>query len=117
VLDEPFTGLDYEAAMSVTKELVQLRLLQHTASLLILHLSHLTKVVVMDFEKTKQNHSTQMKARPRNPVLTSNLVQSRIADAARHRQFHPNSHRQQHRLMLIVIEQHQKVLFNDIVPR
>ena len=37
VLDEPFTGLDYDAAMSVAKELVHIRKTQGTALLLISH--------------------------------------------------------------------------------
>jgi ABC-type nitrate/sulfonate/bicarbonate transport system ATPase subunit/ABC-type transporter Mla maintaining outer membrane lipid asymmetry permease subunit MlaE len=54
VLDEPFTGLDYEAAISVAKELIHLRNTQNTALLLISHEPHLTKVI-MDPEKTKDN--------------------------------------------------------------
>jgi ABC-type transporter Mla maintaining outer membrane lipid asymmetry permease subunit MlaE len=72
VLDEPFTGLDYEAAMSVAKELVQLRLLQHTALLLISHEPHLSKVV-MDPEKTKHNQVVELKA-PSSSNMTTMMM-------------------------------------------
>lgn len=48
VLDEPFTGLDYESAVSVAKELVRLRQTQGTALLLISHEPHLLKLVMGD---------------------------------------------------------------------
>ena len=53
VLDEPFAGLDFDAAVSVAKELVQLRLSPSTktAFLLISHEPHLTKLV-MDEART-----------------------------------------------------------------
>jgi ABC-type transporter Mla maintaining outer membrane lipid asymmetry ATPase subunit MlaF len=46
VLDEPFTGLDYESAVSIAKELVRLRRIQNTALLLISHEPHLSKLVM-----------------------------------------------------------------------
>jgi ABC-type transporter Mla maintaining outer membrane lipid asymmetry ATPase subunit MlaF len=55
VLDEPFTGLDYDAAVSVARELVHLRLSRGTALLLISHEPHLTKLV-MDESRTQHNH-------------------------------------------------------------
>lgn len=45
VLDEPFTGLDTESAISVARELVRLRKSQGTALLLISHEPHLSKLV------------------------------------------------------------------------
>lgn len=65
VLDEPFTGLDYDAAISVAKELIHLRNTQKTALLLISHEPHLTKVI-MDPEKTKGNKVVELKAPCRN---------------------------------------------------
>lgn len=62
VLDEPFTGLDYETAISVAKELVHLRQTQNTALLLISHEPHLTKVV-MDPAKTQNNTIVELKPR------------------------------------------------------
>jgi ABC-type multidrug transport system ATPase subunit/ABC-type transporter Mla maintaining outer membrane lipid asymmetry permease subunit MlaE len=54
VLDEPFAGLDYDAAVSVAKELVQLRLSKRrTAFLLISHEPHLTKLVM---DSTRTSH-------------------------------------------------------------
>jgi hypothetical protein len=50
-------------------------------------------------------------------ISSPSTIQSHVTDAARHRQFLPNSHRQQHRLLFIVIEQHQTVLFDNIVTR
>lgn len=46
VLDEPFTGLDHEAAVSVAKELVHLRQTQSTALILISHEPDLAEVVL-----------------------------------------------------------------------
>jgi ABC-type lipoprotein export system ATPase subunit len=46
VLDEPFTGLDTESAISVAKELIRLRRTQGTALLLISHEPHLSKLVM-----------------------------------------------------------------------
>ena len=60
VLDEPFTGLDQEAAISVAKELVHLRKVQGTALLLISHEPHLAKTV-MDPTQTKDNHTVTLK--------------------------------------------------------
>jgi ABC-type lipoprotein export system ATPase subunit/ABC-type transporter Mla maintaining outer membrane lipid asymmetry permease subunit MlaE len=54
VLDEPFTGLDYEAAVSVARELVHLRRLG-TALILISHEPEIA-AIVMDKEKTEGNH-------------------------------------------------------------
>jgi len=62
VLDEPFTGLDYDAAISVAKELVHLRLVQKTALLLISHEPHLCKVV-MDSTKTQHNSIVELTPR------------------------------------------------------
>lgn len=45
VLDEPFTGLDTESAISIARELVRLRKTQGTALLLISHEPHLSKLV------------------------------------------------------------------------
>jgi len=50
VLDEPFTGLDTESAISVARELVRLRKTQGTALLLISHEPHLSKLVHGDEE-------------------------------------------------------------------
>eukprot|EP00980_Cylindrotheca_fusiformis_P025373 scaffold13534_cov69-Cylindrotheca_fusiformis.AAC.6 len=64
VLDEPFTGLDNETAISVAKELIRLRQIQKTALLLISHEPHLAKVV-MDPTKTQNNSIVQLlKQRP-----------------------------------------------------
>lgn len=46
VLDEPFTGLDTESAVSVARELVRLRRTQGTALLLISHEPHLSRLVL-----------------------------------------------------------------------
>jgi len=46
VLDEPFAGLDYEAAMSVAKELVHVRQTQGTAFLLISHEPEIAAIVM-----------------------------------------------------------------------
>ena len=54
VLDEPFTGLDYDTAVGVAKELVHLRKTQNTALVLISHEPHLAKIV-MDPTKTINN--------------------------------------------------------------
>ena len=54
VLDEPFTGLDPEAALSVAKELVHLRNTQNVALLLISHEPDLA-AAVMDSDRTKGN--------------------------------------------------------------
>jgi ABC-type multidrug transport system ATPase subunit/ABC-type transporter Mla maintaining outer membrane lipid asymmetry permease subunit MlaE len=54
VLDEPFTGLDYDAAMSVARELVHLRTVKKTALVLISHEPHLAQVV-MDPTTTSDN--------------------------------------------------------------
>jgi ABC-type nitrate/sulfonate/bicarbonate transport system ATPase subunit/ABC-type transporter Mla maintaining outer membrane lipid asymmetry permease subunit MlaE len=59
ILDEPFTGLDYEAAVSVAKELVHLRQSQQTALLLISHEPHLSKIV-MDPNLTSDNVVIEM---------------------------------------------------------
>lgn len=63
VLDEPFTGLDSAAAMSVAKELIHLRQSQKTALLLISHEPHLTKVI-MDDRLTQHNVFVEMKPNP-----------------------------------------------------
>jgi len=61
VLDEPFTGLDTESAISVAKELVRLRRTQGTALLLISHEPHLSKLVLGD-EDTKNSRVVELAA-------------------------------------------------------
>ena len=56
ILDEPFTGLDREAATSIAKELVHLRLKHDTALVIISHEPDLTELV-MDPIKTKHNET------------------------------------------------------------
>mmetsp|Transcript_30810 Transcript_30810/g.74007 ORF Transcript_30810/g.74007 Transcript_30810/m.74007 type:complete len:599 (+) Transcript_30810:125-1921(+) len=60
VLDEPFTGLDHQTAVSVAKELVHLRQTQNTSLLLISHEPHLAQVV-MDPTKTHNNQVIELK--------------------------------------------------------
>ncbi|CAJ1966135.1 unnamed protein product [Cylindrotheca closterium] len=60
VLDEPFTGLDHQTAVSVAKELVHLRQTQNTCLLLISHEPHLAEVV-MDPTKTHNNQVIELK--------------------------------------------------------
>jgi len=58
VLDEPFTGLDYDTAVSVAKELVRLRQglnNNKTALLLISHEPHLAKIVLDEDSNTMDN--------------------------------------------------------------
>ena len=62
VLDEPFTGLDTESAMSVAKELVRLRRTQNTALLLISHEPHLSKLVMGEDNDTTKNRVIELKA-------------------------------------------------------
>lgn len=62
VLDEPFTGLDHQTAVSVAKELVHLRQTQNTCLLLISHEPHLAEVV-MDPTKTRHNQVVELKAK------------------------------------------------------
>lgn len=57
VLDEPFTGLDYDAACGVAKELVRLRTIQGTALVLISHEPHLTRLVMDGGSRTGQNNN------------------------------------------------------------
>ena len=59
ILDEPFTGLDYDAAISVAKELVHLRQTQNTALILISHEPHLSKIV-MDDKLTSNNVEVEL---------------------------------------------------------
>jgi len=66
VLDEPFTGLDYEAAVSVAKELVHLRIQQQTALILISHEPHIA-AVVMDETRTHGKNQTITLRPPKNP--------------------------------------------------
>jgi ABC-type transporter Mla maintaining outer membrane lipid asymmetry ATPase subunit MlaF len=61
VLDEPFTGLDYDSAVGIANELVRIRKEQHTALVLISHEPHLTKLV-MDPSQTSSNHLIELKA-------------------------------------------------------
>ena len=67
VLDEPFTGLDYEAAKAVAKELVHLRVTYHTALLLISHEPELANMV-MDPKLTKNNQIIELTT----PLLDEN---------------------------------------------
>jgi ABC-type nitrate/sulfonate/bicarbonate transport system ATPase subunit/ABC-type transporter Mla maintaining outer membrane lipid asymmetry permease subunit MlaE len=62
VLDEPFTGLDYEAAVSVAKELVHLRRVQQTALLLISHEPHLAQIVL---DPLMDNHTVTLNEPPK----------------------------------------------------
>ena len=64
VLDEPFTGLDEDAAESVAAALVTLRTHHQTALLLISHQPHLVQRV-MDSNKTKDNVTIHLQ----EPVL------------------------------------------------
>ena len=69
VLDEPFTGLDYESAKAVAKELVHLRTTYHTALLLITHEPELAKIV-MDPKITKNNEIIELTT----PLLDGNDI-------------------------------------------
>ena len=55
ILDEPFTGLDRDSAVSVAKELVHLRVTHGTALIIISHEPDLA-ALVMDPKLTKDNH-------------------------------------------------------------
>jgi ABC-type transporter Mla maintaining outer membrane lipid asymmetry ATPase subunit MlaF/ABC-type transporter Mla maintaining outer membrane lipid asymmetry permease subunit MlaE len=79
VLDEPFTGLDYDAAVSVAKELVRIRREQHTALVLISHEPHLTKLV-MDPETTTHNQVVELMA----PLRSSSSLSSIDGGALNH---------------------------------
>ncbi|KAG7374802.1 ABC transporter-like protein [Nitzschia inconspicua] len=72
VLDEPFTGLDYDAAVSVAKELVRIRREQHTALVLISHEPHLTKLV-LDPDTTSHNQVVELIAPLRSASSLSSL--------------------------------------------
>jgi ABC-type multidrug transport system ATPase subunit/ABC-type transporter Mla maintaining outer membrane lipid asymmetry permease subunit MlaE len=61
VLDEPFTGLDYESSKSVAKELVHLRITYNTALVLISHEPELASMV-MDPKTTKNNYIVELTA-------------------------------------------------------
>jgi hypothetical protein len=50
-------------------------------------------------------------------MSSPSTIQFHVTNAAHHRQFLLNSHRKQYWLMFVVIEQHQPVLFNNIVTR
>jgi ABC-type nitrate/sulfonate/bicarbonate transport system ATPase subunit len=64
VLDEPFTGLDHEAAVGVAKELVRLRLSRNrTALLLISHEPYLTDLVMAE-DRTDHNQVVDLTAPP-----------------------------------------------------
>jgi ABC-type multidrug transport system ATPase subunit/ABC-type transporter Mla maintaining outer membrane lipid asymmetry permease subunit MlaE len=71
VLDEPFTGLDHEAAVSVAKELVHLRVAQNTAFLLISHEPDIA-ALVMDESRTKHNQVVTFQEPPAKPLEDSN---------------------------------------------
>ena len=90
VLDEPFTGLDYDAAMSVAKELVHLRKVRKTALILISHEPHLTQVV-MDPKETSDNatitlvdpgstNDTTSSRRPTKPSLFGTTFRDRFLE-------------------------------------
>ena len=61
VLDEPFTGLDYESAKAVARELVHLRLEYKTALILISHEPELANMV-MEQETTNNNVIVELTA-------------------------------------------------------
>ena len=61
VLDEPFTGLDYESSKAVAKELVHLRITYNTALVLISHEPDLASMV-MDPKTTKNNSIVELTA-------------------------------------------------------
>jgi ABC-type nitrate/sulfonate/bicarbonate transport system ATPase subunit/ABC-type transporter Mla maintaining outer membrane lipid asymmetry permease subunit MlaE len=65
VLDEPFTGLDYEAAVSVAKQLIHLRQTYNTALLLISHEPHLTNLI-MDPSKTPSKDNIFVELQPKH---------------------------------------------------
>jgi ABC-type nitrate/sulfonate/bicarbonate transport system ATPase subunit/ABC-type transporter Mla maintaining outer membrane lipid asymmetry permease subunit MlaE len=71
VLDEPFTGLDYDAAMSVARELVHLRTVKQTALVLISHEPHLTKVVMDPTNSTASDNVTITLHEPANNDATA----------------------------------------------
>jgi ABC-type transporter Mla maintaining outer membrane lipid asymmetry ATPase subunit MlaF/ABC-type transporter Mla maintaining outer membrane lipid asymmetry permease subunit MlaE len=73
VLDEPFTGLDYDAAVSVAKELVRIRQAQHTALVLISHEPHLTQLV-MDPITTNHNQVVELTAPLRSTSSLSSCL-------------------------------------------
>lgn len=62
VLDEPFTGLDTESAISVATELVRLRKTQGTALLLISHEPHLSKLVHGDDDDNNLSTVVELKS-------------------------------------------------------
>eukprot|EP00568_Trieres_chinensis_P000123 CAMPEP_0183304858 /NCGR_PEP_ID=MMETSP0160_2-20130417/9794_1 /TAXON_ID=2839 ORGANISM="Odontella Sinensis, Strain Grunow 1884" /NCGR_SAMPLE_ID=MMETSP0160_2 /ASSEMBLY_ACC=CAM_ASM_000250 /LENGTH=577 /DNA_ID=CAMNT_0025467977 /DNA_START=138 /DNA_END=1868 /DNA_ORIENTATION=- len=70
VLDEPFTGLDHESAMSVAKELVHIRK-SGTALLLISHEPEIA-AAVMDPERTEDN--TIVTLEPPPPKCTKTKI-------------------------------------------
>jgi ABC-type multidrug transport system ATPase subunit/ABC-type transporter Mla maintaining outer membrane lipid asymmetry permease subunit MlaE len=61
VLDEPFTGLDYESAVEIANELTRIRKTQKTALILISHEPHLTKLVMDPRGQTFQNEIVELK--------------------------------------------------------
>ena len=71
VLDEPFTGLDTESAVSVAKELVRLRKTQGTALLLISHEPHLSRLVLGDDDEKFPNHIVELKANNSSSLASS----------------------------------------------
>jgi ABC-type transporter Mla maintaining outer membrane lipid asymmetry permease subunit MlaE/ABC-type uncharacterized transport system YnjBCD ATPase subunit len=68
VLDEPFTGLDRDAAVSVAKELVSLRKRTGTALLLISHEPDLAEIVMTEGEGGGTNQVIELKP----PVFDQN---------------------------------------------
>eukprot|EP00529_Nitzschia_sp_RCC80_P013528 CAMPEP_0113464748 /NCGR_PEP_ID=MMETSP0014_2-20120614/13363_1 /TAXON_ID=2857 /ORGANISM="Nitzschia sp." /LENGTH=609 /DNA_ID=CAMNT_0000356843 /DNA_START=37 /DNA_END=1863 /DNA_ORIENTATION=- /assembly_acc=CAM_ASM_000159 len=84
VLDEPFAGLDYDAAVSVAKELVKLRLSPRTrtAFLLISHEPHLTKLV-MDEARTSHLQNEVVELLP--PATTTTASASAASSSSPHR--------------------------------
>lgn len=69
VLDEPFTGLDPNAAKSVAKELVHLRNQYKTALLLISHEQEITSLI-MDPSKTTNNQVVELQHVHHNNTTT-----------------------------------------------
>jgi len=83
VLDEPFTGLDYESAVSIAKELVRLRRTQNTALILISHEPYLSKLVMAEEDDdnddgnnwNKYNRVIELKASKNSTTDQSKRIQ------------------------------------------
>lgn len=74
VLDEPFTGLDTDAATSVARELTHLRKSYGTALLLISHEEHLAKLIL------KEGKSEIIELEAPKPVDTNGSASSKRGD-------------------------------------